>query len=63
VYWKNFLLDDRQVKVTDQTIAIQIPAQAKNEKRSFIRVWAANAEGIANDVLIPLDNGSVVQQR
>jgi cyclomaltodextrinase len=62
VYWKNFLLDDRQVKVTDQTIAIQIPAQAKNEKRSFIRVWAANAEGIANDVLIPLDNGSVVQQ-
>ena len=61
-YWKNFLLEDRQVKITDQSITIQIPTQAKNEKRSFIRVWAANGEGISNDVLIPLDNGLVVQQ-
>lgn len=61
VYWKNFLLHDSQINISDQTITIKIPAQAKTEKRTFIRVWAANNEGISNDVLIPLDNGEVLQ--
>ncbi len=61
VYWKNFLLHDFQVKMTKASIEIKIPKQAKNENRSFIRVWAANDVGISNDVLIPLDSGEVLQ--
>lgn len=60
VYWKNFLLSEEQVKIRDGIIEIKIPAQAKNEKRSFIRAWAANDEGISNDVLIPLDHGQAL---
>jgi cyclomaltodextrinase len=61
VYWKNFLLNDSQIKTSDKSITIEIPAQAKKERRTFIRVWAANNEGVSNDVLIPLDNGVVLQ--
>jgi cyclomaltodextrinase / maltogenic alpha-amylase / neopullulanase len=60
VYWKNFLLDSRSIKQTDQEVVITIPRQAEKENRSFIRAWAANKEGISNDVLIPLQNGKVV---
>jgi cyclomaltodextrinase len=59
VYWKNFLLNE-SVTISENTIKIIIPAQAQKEKRSFVRVWAANAEGISNDVLIPLDFGKVL---
>lgn len=60
VYWKNFLLDNTFLKVTDESVEISIPSQARNEKRTFIRVWTANKEGISNDVIIPLDNGQVL---
>ncbi len=60
VYWKNFLLGSKLVKQTEKELIITIPAQAKEESRSFIRAWAANEEGISNDVLIPLQNGAVV---
>jgi glycosidase len=60
VLWKNFLLDYRSVKLSEKEIEIKIPSQATNDDRSFIRVWAANDEGISNDVLIPLQNGKVV---
>ena len=62
VYWKNFLLTDTQVKINANSISIKIPSLARRERRSFIRVWAANNEGISNDVLIPLDSGSVLQR-
>ncbi len=58
VYWQNFELDE--VTYNDSTITIQIPAEAENVKRSFIRAWAANEVGISNDVLIPLENGQVI---
>ncbi|MFN7655849.1 MAG: alpha-amylase family glycosyl hydrolase [Cyclobacteriaceae bacterium] len=61
VYWKNFLLEGKLIQQTDQELTITIPAQAKEEDRSFIRVWAANDEGISNDVLIPLQKGEVVK--
>lgn len=60
IYWKNFLLDYSSGDIKDQKIDIEIPEQAKKEKRTFIRVWAANAEGVSNDVLIPIDNGEVL---
>ena len=60
VYWKNFLLGNKLVRQTEKELIITIPAQAKEESRSFLRAWAANEEGISNDVLIPLQNGAVV---
>lgn len=60
VYWQNFEIDE--VSKDGKSITIQIPEAAKNSKRSFIRAWAANDEGISNDVLIPLDNGKVIDQ-
>ncbi|MFM8913994.1 MAG: alpha-amylase family glycosyl hydrolase, partial [Flammeovirgaceae bacterium] len=60
VFWKNFLLDYRSVKLTEKQIDITIPTEANQNERSFIRVWAANDEGTSNDVLIPLQQGSVL---
>lgn len=42
-------------------IRIPIPREAKQLERSFIRVWASNEFGYSNDVLIPLQNGEVIQ--
>jgi glycosidase len=60
IYWQNFEIDE--VNQDEKSITIQIPEAAKNCKRSFIRAWAANDEGISNDVLIPLDQGQVIDQ-
>ena len=60
VFWKNFLLDYRSVKLTEKQIDITIPNEAATNTRSFIRVWAANDEGISNDMLIPLQNNQVL---
>lgn len=60
IYWQNFEIDE--VSKEGKSITIEIPEAAKNCKRSFIRAWAANDEGISNDVLIPLDNGKVIDQ-
>lgn len=59
VYWKNFLLNE-SVTISENTIKIKIPEQAQKEDRSFIRIWAANSEGISNDALVPLDFGKVL---
>jgi len=62
VYWQNYRLPDKFVKVVNGQITLDIPAEATALERSFIRVWAANAEGVSNDVLIPLHKGDVLTQ-
>lgn len=62
VYWQNYRLPDKFVKVVNGQITFDIPAEATALERSFIRVWAANAEGVSNDVLIPLHKGDVLTQ-
>lgn len=58
VYWENFELEE--VNNKNGFVEITIPKEATRKKRSFIRAWAVNKEGISNDVLIPLENGSVL---
>jgi len=60
VYWQNYLLPEKFINITNGDIKIEIPGEASRLKRSFIRVWASNALGVSNDVLIPLDNGKVL---
>ena len=56
--WDNFTIPS---EVKDEKITVQIPAIAKNKKRSFIRMWAFNENGYSNDILIPLEDGKVLQ--
>jgi cyclomaltodextrinase / maltogenic alpha-amylase / neopullulanase len=60
VYWNNKkqpVKNDKKTKV----LTFQIPKEAAGFKRSFIRVFAYNTEGVANDVLIPLERENVVK--
>ncbi len=63
VFYKNFKLDNSFVKKTNNnTYRIIIPDDAKDQKRTFIRVYAANDYGFSNDLMIPLDKGKVIDE-
>lgn len=71
VFWENYLLDKNFVSLRGNTgasygkngkkLEIKIPIEAKNGSRSFIRVYASNKYGASNDLLIPLQNGEVLE--
>lgn len=56
--WQNNRLED--VRIEDCTISVAIPECAKEYSRSVIRVFAAGDDGRFNDVLLPLEHGTVV---
>lgn len=60
VYWQNHRLPERFLKTQHNSLTIDVPAEATQMERSFIRVWATNAFGVSNDVLIPLHNGDIL---
>ena len=60
VYWQNYRLPDKSVKMDKNDISFDIPAEAASLDRSFIRVWASNEFGVSNDLLIPLEKGKVL---
>ncbi len=60
VFYQNSLLSPDLYLVEDSVIVIEIPKQAKKQKLSYLRVYAANEAGFSNDILIPLQNGKVV---
>lgn len=60
VYWENYRLGDEFVSINGNEVKVIIPANASGLKRSHIRVWAYNAEGESNDLLIPLEKRSAV---
>lgn len=59
-YLDNNLLEQGQIKLKKENILIEIPAEAKQAKRSHLRIYAYNENGASNDVLIPLENGKIV---
>lgn len=60
IFWQNFRLGDDFVSVNDKNIEIRIPGKAKKTERTYIRVFGYNKYGVANDLLIPLQNGKVI---
>ncbi|MCK9616855.1 MAG: alpha-amylase family glycosyl hydrolase [Lentimicrobiaceae bacterium] len=61
VFWENYRLGKDFVTTgKDGYFQISIPKEAYNLNRSYLRTWAYNAEGVSNDLLIPLQNGKVV---
>jgi glycosidase len=61
VYWQNFRLDHAFLELEGNDLEITVPAQAKKMKRSYIRVYAYNSNGVSNDLFIPLEFGSVIE--
>ncbi len=59
-FWENALMD-AQMTPESKEIRLTIPEAAADQKRSFVRVWAFNEEGESNDLLIPLQEGKVVE--
>lgn len=57
-FWNHHLLSSSSKKTTK--INLEIPKEALTSKRSYIRVYAFGNGKIANDILIPLENGRVV---
>ena len=62
VFWQNALLPAEQVERTEAGLhRIQIPAAAAAKARSFFRIYAHNAAGESNDLLIPLAHDTILQ--
>ncbi|MDD3077781.1 MAG: alpha-amylase family glycosyl hydrolase [Paludibacter sp.] len=59
-YWQNYLLPENFIHKNGDEISIDIPEEARQISRSFIRMWAVNKFGISNDILVPLEKGQVL---
>lgn len=60
--WENHRLSDEYVTQRGDSMLIRIPGEAEDLERSHLRLWAWNAEGLGNDLLIPLHKGKVLEQ-
>jgi glycosidase len=60
VFWQNYPLDEKFWKLDSAGLKITIPRKANTMKRSFLRVWAFNATGTSNEILIPIEEGLVL---
>lgn len=58
VFWNHHLVTNI-VKKTNK-FTFQIPNEAKNNKRTYIRVYAYGNGKISNDIIIPLEFGRVI---
>ena len=58
--WQNSLLPKEYLKLDGDKVTVSIPENAAKMERSFIRLYAHNDNGVANDVLIPLHYGKVI---
>lgn len=61
VLYQNYLLpEDMFVKTAENQYRIIIPGDAKDRKRSHIRVYAYNTHGVSNNLLVPIERGQVL---
>ncbi len=60
VLWQNQKIDF-DLNSVNTAINIRIPSEAITYQRSHIRVFSINESGISNDLLIPLENGKVIE--
>ena len=58
--WQNTRLPDEYIKLNDDKLTVSIPDNAAAAERSFIRLFAYNDNGVANDLLVPLVHGEVM---
>jgi cyclomaltodextrinase / maltogenic alpha-amylase / neopullulanase len=59
-FWENERIALLPSKTSAEDLSLMIPAAAKSQKRSHIRIFAHTAQFWTNDILIPLENGKPV---
>lgn len=58
IFWENYELETRH---EENFVSFELPANASHMQRSNIRAWTFGENGkLSNDVLIPLQNGQIV---
>lgn len=60
ILWQNQKIPIDLNNFSNKRYTFNIPKEAKDVKRSHIRVYASYKNCIANDLLIPLENGKVI---
>jgi cyclomaltodextrinase / maltogenic alpha-amylase / neopullulanase len=60
VFWQNYQIPMSEMMNKDNTLVVSIPKAARKIERSWLRIWSENEFGTSNDLLIPLDKGSIV---
>lgn len=62
VLWQNTLMTKGHGLTVEgpAKVRVTVPANASGMERSYIRVFAANADGFGNDILVPLERGRVI---
>jgi glycosidase len=61
VLWQNHILDQKFWKRDTTGIVIDVPRKACEFDRSFIRVIAMNKTGLSNQILVPLQDGKILE--
>lgn len=59
-WWENHLYTTSLID-SSGTALVRIPAAAYAAKRSHLRIWAANEQGVSAQVLIPLESGVPIE--
>ncbi len=59
--WENSRIKDIKIDTNHHVLTIPVPVNAKEKKRSFIRIYARNKAGKSNDIHFPLQYGKVIQ--
>ncbi len=63
VFWQNSLVEEVTLRGGEaDSYPVVLPGFTALVDRSYLRVYAFNASGISNDLLIPLDKGRIVMQ-
>ncbi len=60
VFWQNYRIPASRLIIEKNMLIVSIPKAAAKMKRSWLRIWAENRFGISNDLLIPLEKGTVL---
>lgn len=60
VLYQNRRMGAKEISINGNILQIKIPAEAKSQEKSYIRVLAYNAAGLSNDLLIPIHNGQLI---
>ncbi len=63
VLWQNTVLDkEHGIRVIDRSkLEITVPKNAEKMERSYVRAFCANADGLGNDILVPVRYGKVMR--
>ena len=60
--WQNCRLPETSIVRVSDGFGVVVPKDAERMERSYLRVYAADATGLYNDLLVPLAGGRIVKR-